>query len=405
MPGVVAEGRESSGFVVPRIGSVGLTGRADLPWTMFDADGSEEESVSAWLSDLYLTDYPAATLRSYAFDLLNWHRFLWAVEVPWRQATRSEVRDWVRWQRTSPNTQRRRSGTTGRPAPGSVNARTGKPYLPQGRSPASINHALSTVSGFYDFAVETDLGPLVNPVPRTRADRERTFAHRSPMLPGVRGPRAAYRQRAQARAPRQLADDLFNAFFEVLACNRDRAIVATAVSSGARAGELLSMRPVDVHVGEQTIDVIPKGGRHRTPVRASPDAFMWIALSMAEQPAEPEQALWQARTGAPRPLTYWALRQVLERANSALDSNITFHDLRHTYCYRLLQDPDLLITEVQELMRHKQLASTEIYMRARMDDLVAKLQAHYARPPAPAPTPAAGYDAADLSVLFPGAFE
>ncbi len=56
-------------------------------------------------------------------------------------------------------------------------------------------------------------------------------------------------------------------------------------------------------------------------------------------------------------------------------------------------------------MRHKRLASTEIYMRARMDDLVAKLVAHYARPPAAPPAPAVGYDRADMSVLFPGTFQ
>jgi len=149
---------------------------------------------------------------------------------------------------------------------------------------ATINHALSTVSGFYDYAVEVGLGPLVNPVPRSRADRERAFAHRSHDVPEHRGPRAPYRQKTQMRIPRQLPDELFSELFARLPSNRDRAIIATAVSSGARASELLSMRPVDVHCGEQTIDVIPKCGRHRTPVRASPDAFMWLTLHLAEHP-------------------------------------------------------------------------------------------------------------------------
>ena len=371
---------------------------------VLDADGNEVTAASAWLMDLYLTDYPPSTLRSYAFDLLSWYRFLWAVGVPWQQATRAEVRDWVRWMRTTENAQRRRS-SRGRPPPGTVNVLTGKPYLPEGLAPSTINHALSTLTSFYDFAVESDLGPMVNPVPRTRADRERTFAHRSPALPRVYGPRAPYRQKEQVRVPRQLSDQLFEAFFTVLPCNRDRAIVSTAVSSGARAGEMLSMRPIDLNVDELTISVIGKGSRHRGPVRTSPDAFMWITLAMTEAPSAPEAPLWQTRTRVPRPLTYWALRQVLERANAALGSNITFHDLRHTYCYRLLENPELLITEVQELMRHKRLASTEIYMRARMDDLVAKLVAHYARPPAPPPAPAVGYDPTDMSILFPGTFE
>ena len=169
-------------LTVPRVGCVAV-GDAELPWVLLDADGSKVESARAWLIDLHASDYPHATLRSYAYDLLSWHRFLWALRVPWRQATRTEVRDWVRWQRQSPIVQRHRStrddAEAGRPAAGSVNARTGKPYLAEGRTAATINHALSTVSGFYGYAVEVGLGPLVNPVPRSRADRERTGGSKS----------------------------------------------------------------------------------------------------------------------------------------------------------------------------------------------------------------------------------
>lgn len=278
-------------LVVARAGALVRDEQPGLPWVLLDADGSPVESAAAWLIDLHACDYPPSTLRSYAYDLLSWHRFLWAVEVPWRQATRTEVRDWVRWQRYSPNVQRRRSSTSTappRPAAGPLNSRTGKPYLPEGRSPATINYALSVVSSFYDYAVENGLGPLVNPVPRPRADRERALGRRSHELPEQRGPRAPYRQKSQVRSPRQLPDELFSEFFAQLPSNRDRAFIATAVSSGVRAGELLSMRPVDLHLDEQTIDVLPKGGRHRVQVRAAPDAFMWITLHTAERlPAAP----------------------------------------------------------------------------------------------------------------------
>ena len=124
-------------LMVPRVGCV-AGGDAELPWVLLDADGSKVESAAAWLIDLHASDYPPATLRSYAYDLLSWHRLLWAVGVSWRQATRAEVRDWVRWQRQSPIAQRHRSTREdtepGRPAAGSVNARTGKPYLGGGRT-------------------------------------------------------------------------------------------------------------------------------------------------------------------------------------------------------------------------------------------------------------------------------
>lgn len=402
--------RDLVGLVVPRLGAVSTSPRTDRPWVLLDADGSEVESVSEWLTDLLASDYAVSTLRSYAYDLLGWHRFLWAIDVSWRQVTRWEIRDWVRWLRIAPNEQRRRSSAAemkdGRPAAGSVNLRTGKPYLHGGHAPASINHRLAVLSGFYDYAVESGMGPLVNPVPRVPIDRQRVFSRRAVPGSAHTGPRAAYRQRQSIRAPRQLTDELFNEFFAQLPSDRDRALVATAVSSGARASELLSMRRVDLHADELSIDVVPKGGRDRAPVRASPDAFMWMSLHLAERPVfSPLDPVWMTIRGTPRPLTYWAMRQVLERANCTLGSNITFHDLRHTYCYRLTSDPNMLITDIQELMRHRSLATTQVYIRARMDDLIAKLQEHYARPPTPPPAPAVGYDPAAMAVLFPGAFE
>jgi hypothetical protein len=69
-------------------------------------------------------DASPASLRSYAYVLLSWQRFLRAVEVPWHLAGRAEARDFALWLKTSkkPSRQRRPDG----PAPGSVNPVTGK---------------------------------------------------------------------------------------------------------------------------------------------------------------------------------------------------------------------------------------------------------------------------------------
>lgn len=50
-----------------------------------------------YLSDLQAIGRPATTQRSYGMDLLRWFRFLWAIDVPWDQATRTEARDFSRW--------------------------------------------------------------------------------------------------------------------------------------------------------------------------------------------------------------------------------------------------------------------------------------------------------------------
>ena len=65
--------------------------------------------------------------------------------------------------------------------------------------------------------------------------------------------------------------------------------------------------------------------------------------------------VWRALRGAERPLTYWAVGQVLERANALLGTNWTLHDLRHTTAARLAADPDVTLVEIQTIMRHAHL--------------------------------------------------
>ncbi len=60
---------------MPRLGAVAVSSRPDRPWVLLDADGSEVESVSSWLTDLHASDYAVSTLRSYAYDLLGWASF------------------------------------------------------------------------------------------------------------------------------------------------------------------------------------------------------------------------------------------------------------------------------------------------------------------------------------------
>jgi hypothetical protein len=77
-------------------------------------------------------------------------------------------------------------------------------------------------------------------------------------------------------------------------------------------------------------------------------------------------------------------------------------ETRHTYAMRLMDDPNLLITDVQRLMRHRSLASTQIYARARIDDLVRKMREHYTRSAPIEPSRDPSYDPAAMAVLFPG---
>ncbi|MFI6998305.1 tyrosine-type recombinase/integrase [Nocardia sp. NPDC050175] len=401
----LAESRDVHSLVVVQVGSVVVTTDPLEPARLIDVDGRVDEHVRQFVRHLVACDYSPHSCRSYLLSLLRWFRFLAAVQVKWNHAARQDVRDFVLWLRIAKNPQRRHRRRDGSVA-GSVNPVTGKATLPEGYAASTINHSLSAVKMFYDYHLLTGFGPVVNPVPLQRGNgRDRPGSHRSPIEAPLPNGRAPYRQRARTKSPRALPDAVFDDFFAALPSNRDRAIVSIAVGSGPRASELLGMGLADLDIGRQLVAFEGKGHRELEWVPAPPDSFLWLAAYLAEtehlRPVGDTRLWWTLRRPT-RPLTYWALRQVLNRANERLGANVTFHDLRHTYAMRLMDDPNLLITDVQRLMRHRSLASTQIYARARIDDLVRKMREHYARPAPADPSPDPSYDPAAMSVLFPG---
>ena len=98
------------------------------------------------------------------------------------------------------------------------------------------------------------------------------------------GPRARirYNPKVPKRRPRALPDERWNELFAALRSNRDRAILALGISNAARASELLGVRGVDLDWGEQLVRVTRKGSGAEQWLPASPDAFVWMRLYLAE---------------------------------------------------------------------------------------------------------------------------
>ena len=112
--------------------------------------------------------------------------------------------------------------------------------------------------------------------------------------------------------------------------DRDR-LVGLLREFRREASELLMLRMDDVDWGRQRIWVISKGTRDRQAIPASPESFTYLGRYLAEAGLPPRgQPIWRTLRGEQRPLTYWAMRQVIERANRHLGTNWTLHDLRHT---------------------------------------------------------------------------
>jgi len=395
--------RDLAALLVPQVGRVVATGNSWEPYRLVDGDGLTVEPVAGYLRELQAAGRSESTLRSYSNDLLRWFRFLWAIHTPWSRATRVEARDFCRWMLVAgkpvrPHWRQAASAATASTA-------SGKPYAPAVRA-----HCETVLRGFYEFHVQAGGGPIVNPFPLDRSRRGgRAHAHHNPMEPFGNQRAGLYRPRVPTRVPRSVSDEEFNEIFAKLPSHRDRALVAFYVSTGARASELLSATLSGIDPGRQVITVVRKGTRELQELPASTDAFVWLRLYQVQMqgliPKGRRQPLWWTLRQPVRPLTYHAAHRMFERAGATVGSTATLHSLRHTAAYRMAQDPALPLTDVQFVLGHALLSTTQIYLTPRKEEVIRRVLAHHAEQTRQAtqrarPAPAPGYRPETLEVLF-----
>ena len=85
---------------------------------------------------------------------------------------------------------------------------------------------------------------------------------------------------------------------------------------------------------------------------------------------------------------------------------VTYHEARTRALERVLaEDPTLPLTDVQEVLGHSLLSTTQIYLTPRKEDVIRRVLAHHAEQTRLAkervvPLPAPGYRPETLDVLF-----
>ena len=80
------------------------------------------------------------------------------------------------------------------------------------------------------------------------------------------------------------------------------------------------------------------------------------------------------------------------------------HDLRHTAAAQMAQDPSLSLTDVQRILGHANLSTTEQYIRQQDVDVLSRVAEHLHRranpQSGPAPENRMRYDHDDLTELM-----
>lgn len=146
---------------------------------------------------------------------------------------------------------------------------------------------------------------------------------------------------------------------------RDKAMLETLYSAGVRVGELCSLKIDDLDLDEGLITVRGKGRKERLALlgsKAKQALRDWLKARESFQAHlhKSGTAVFLNKNGGP--LTVRSVGRILEKylIQAGLDASATPHTLRHTFATHLL-DAGADIRGVQELLGHKNLATTQIY--------------------------------------------
>jgi hypothetical protein len=199
-----------------------------VPWLVVDPAGVAVEPVQRFLRDFVAQGNRSGSVRSYAYDLLRWRRWLRVVEVEWDKATSAEVRDFVLWlaQAEKPRVSPR---TVSALTAGTTNAFTGKTYLDDRYQPRTTRHSNAVLRMFYEFWIELGEGPLVNPVRLRRIKGRRPNEHSSSLEPLRAEGRILYNPKLPKRKPRAMPDERWNERCRCVAGSVDLAVSGRAL--------------------------------------------------------------------------------------------------------------------------------------------------------------------------------
>lgn len=325
-----------------------------------EGDSPLVEIANRFLAHLEIRCFAPATIRGYAYDLVNFGRFLAEKKLSLTEIVPTDLFDYLDWQ--------------SRPRP--TNAKVVRLAEPRGPAPATMNRRIAAVRGMFEYAVISGVRED-NPVPAAR--RSTGLRPKARGMLGHIGPRRAPTGGRLVRQPRRLPDSLepeeVRVFIADLCTARDRAMALVMLVGGLRAAEVRSLRLVDVDRGMRRVKVVGKGNKERTvPVDAVFFVELGNYLRSERPPGCPTPECFVVLRGPTRgaAMTEAGMRKIFrthrERSGS---TRVRPHRLRHTFGTELATAGiDLLV--LRELMGHSSPETTAAYVHLSSETLAAE---------------------------------
>ena len=159
---------------------------------------------------------------------------------------------------------------------------------------------------------------------------------------------------------------------------RDRAIIEFLYATGIRVGELVGINLADLDLRQRVVRVMGKRNKQRMVPFGEPalqalllylDKTRGVFLDECPESERDPNALFLHRRGG-RLTTRSVGRMIDKYIKKCADiHNISPHSLRHTFATHLL-DQGADLRDIQELLGHARLSTTQIYTQVSMEKMI-----------------------------------
>jgi site-specific recombinase XerD len=308
------------------------------PYRLCDENGRELDWANAFLDAQRIRQLSLCSLRIYAYDLLDFARWLDPRHQPLADMTESTLVDYVRHQLEQ------------HPKP----------------TPQTVNHRLGVVRCLYRFHCGRD-------IPAGSCHFHRSHWTRSPL--GYGRPRRAValglRLKQDRRVIVPLSAEEVAKFWQNFRTYRDLALVGLMLLDGLRSCEVLGLELEDLRFAEGQMRVLGKGNKKRVvplPLEILEVLGNYLRL---ERPLTNAPALFVSLKGRQRgqAMTPAGLRSLFR--HHRLLSQVRHanpHRCRHTFGADMVR-AGMSLPALQHLMGHSQIQTTMLYVQLAPQDV------------------------------------
>jgi site-specific recombinase XerD len=314
---------------------------AQSPFRVVDQSEREIPWVNRFLDRQRIRGVSDKTLRSYAYDLLNFLRW-WvnthgSVLMDEGSVSESTLLDYLRFQAAQS------------PPP----------------APASINRRLTVAERVLRLECP-------NAVAQSAPDFQHWYRRRSPLGIGRWRPALSQlRVRAPKRVITPLTVDQVARFWHSFRNSRDLSIVGLMVLHGLRSCEVLALNVDDLLLSDSRVRVSGKGAKVRMLPLASDTLQLLDHYLRLERPAHCGEALFVSLKGPARGtrMTAAGLRSLFRHHRCTTDVHrANPHRFRHTFAADMLA-AGVSLPALMQLMGHANIQTTLVYMQVTPQDV------------------------------------